>query len=137
MKKYYKMEKWNLSVSVMEERFLDIQAEKKAPGIMKKLKYNEDIESCPTDMETFIFNVCQPGTPWRTMLRDGLSEDLQYCVVTTKQENGNVINYVECGWRVRLPMEEYLMRKKKLSLKDKSQTLKKKDKERKHLDEED
>jgi hypothetical protein len=44
---------------------------------------------------------------------------------------------VECGGRVELPMVEYLMLKKKLSWKDKSQTLKKKDIERKHQHEED
>jgi hypothetical protein len=35
------------------------------------------------------------GTPWRTMLGDGLAEDLKYCLWTTRREPWNNINYVE------------------------------------------
>jgi hypothetical protein len=84
IKKYFKVDEWNPFVSAMEERFLDRQEERKALGKMRELKYKGDIESYLTDMETLNYKVCLVGTSWRTILRDGLSEDLQYCLSTTK-----------------------------------------------------
>jgi hypothetical protein len=68
----------------MEERFLDRKEERKALGKMREFKYKGDIESYLTDMETLNYKVCLVGTPRRTLLRDGLSEDLQYRLSTTK-----------------------------------------------------
>jgi hypothetical protein len=68
----------------MEVRFLDRQEERKALGKMREFKYKGDIESYLTDIETLNYKVCLVGTPWRTLLRDGLSEDLQYRLSTTK-----------------------------------------------------
>jgi len=84
MKKYFKVDEWNPFISAMKERFLDRQEERKALGKMRELKYKGDIKSYLTAMETLNYNVCLVGTPWRTLLRDGLSEDLQYCLSTTK-----------------------------------------------------
>jgi len=84
MKKYFKVDEWNPFVSLMVERFLDRQEERKALGKMRELKYKGDIESYLTDMETLNCKVCLVGTPWRNLLRDGLSEDLQYRLSTTE-----------------------------------------------------
>jgi hypothetical protein len=101
MKKYFKVDEWNPFVSAMEERFLERQEERKALGKMREVKFKGDIESYLTDMETHNYKVCLVGTPWRTLLRDGLSDDLQYCLSTTKREPRNYIDYSrECskGW---------------------------------------
>jgi len=76
MKKYFKVDEWNPIVSAMEERFLDRQEERKALDKIRELKYKGDIESYLTDMETLNYKVGLVGTPSRTLLRDGLSEDL-------------------------------------------------------------
>jgi hypothetical protein len=60
-------------------------------------------------METLNYEVCLVGTPWRTLLRDGLSEDLQYLLSTTKRKPRNDIDYVETVQRVGLAMEEFLI----------------------------
>lgn len=78
MKKYFKVDEWNLCVSAMEERFLDRQEARIALGIMWEPKYKGDIESYLMDVETLNYKVCLVGTTWRTLLRDGLSEDLQH-----------------------------------------------------------
>jgi len=78
MKKYFKVDEWNPFVSAMEEIFLNRQEERKALDKMRELKYMGDVESYLTDMETLKYKVCLVRTPWRTLLRDGLSEDLQY-----------------------------------------------------------
>jgi hypothetical protein len=135
MKKYFKVDEWNPFVSAMEERFLDRQEERKALGKMRELKYKGDIESYLMDMETLNYKVCLVGTPWRTLLGDGLSGDLQYRLSTTKQEPGNNIDYVESVGRVQLAMEEFLMLQKKDSSKDSSSSLKKTRKMRKHQEE--
>jgi len=109
MKKYFKVDEWNPFVSAMEERFLDRQEERKALGKMGELKYKVNIESYLTDMESLNYKVCLVGTPWRTLLRDGLSEDLQYRLSTTKREPRNDIDYVESIRKVGLAMEEFLM----------------------------
>jgi hypothetical protein len=70
----------------MEERFFDRQEERKALGKMRELKYKGDIVNYLTDMETLNYKVCLVGTPWRTLFRDGLPEDLQYQLSTTKRE---------------------------------------------------
>jgi hypothetical protein len=85
-KKYFKVDEWNPFVSAMEERFINRQEERKALGKMRELKYKGDIESYLTDMETLNYKVGLVGTPWRTLLRDRLSEDLQYRQSTTKRE---------------------------------------------------
>ena len=131
MKKYFKVDEWNAFVSTMEERFLDRQEERKAVGKMRELKYKGDIASYLPDMETLNYKVCLVGTPWRNFIRDGLSEDLQYHLSTTKREPRNDIDYVESGRRVDLAMEEFLMLQKKHSSKDSSSGPKKKDKKRK------
>jgi hypothetical protein len=59
------------------------------------------------------------------LLRDGLSEDLQYRLSTTKWEPRNDIDYVGSVWRVGRAMEEFLMLQKKHSSKDSSPSLKK------------
>jgi len=115
MKKYIKVDEWNPFVSAMVERFLNRQEERKALGKMRELKYKGDFESYLTDMETLNYKVCLVGTPWRTLLRDGLSEHLQYHLSTTKQEPRNDIDYVESIRRVGLAMEEFLMLQKKHS----------------------
>jgi hypothetical protein len=119
----------------MEERFLHRQEERKALGKTRKLTYKRDIESYLTDMETLNYNVCLVGTPLRILLRDGLSEDLQYRLSTTKREPRNDIDYVESVRSVGLAMEELLMLQKKHSLKDSSSGLKKKDNKRKRQEE--
>jgi len=120
MKKNSQVDKCNPFVSAMEERFLIRQEERKALGKMRELKYMGDIESYLMDMATLNYTVCVIGTPWRTFLRDGLSEDLQYRLSTTKREPRNNIDYVESTQWVGLAMEEYLKLQKKQSLKDNS-----------------
>jgi len=84
MEKYFIVDEWNPFVSAMEERFLDRQEERNALDKMRELNYKRDIESYLTDMETLYVKVGLMGTPWRTLLRDGLSDDLQYHLSTTK-----------------------------------------------------
>jgi hypothetical protein len=98
---------------------------------MRELKYKGDIESYLTDMEMLNYKVCLVGTPWRTLLRFELSEDLQYRLSTTKRKPQNNINYVESVRRVGLTMEEFLMLQKKHSLRDSSSSPKKEDEKRK------
>jgi hypothetical protein len=64
----------------MEETFVNGQEVRKAIGKITELKYMGDIESYLTDMETVHFMGYLVGTPWRTMLGDGLAEDLKYCL---------------------------------------------------------
>lgn len=92
---YLKVEEWNPFVSAMEERFFDRQEEWQALGKVREPKYNRDMESYLTDMETLNHTVCLVGTPLRTSLREGLSEDLQYRLSTTKREPRNDIEYVQ------------------------------------------
>jgi len=110
---------------------------KETPRQMRELKYMGDIESYLTDMETLNFKICLVGTPWRTLLRDGLSEDLSCCLATTKWQPRNSIDCVNNVWKIPGAMEEYLMLQKKQSLKDNSLTLKRRNKNRKCQDEED
>jgi len=102
---------------------------------MRELKYKRDIESYLTDMETLNYKVYLVGTPWRTLLRDGLPEDHQYRLSTTKREPRNDIDYGESVPRVGLAMEEFLMLQKTYSSKDSSSSAKKKNKKRKHPEE--
>jgi len=135
MKKYFEVDRCNPCLSAMEERFLDRQEERKALGTMRELKYKGHIESYLTDMETLNYKVCLVGTPWRTLLWDGLSEELQCSLSTTKREVWNDIDHVETVRRVAVAMEEYLMLQKKQSLKDNSSSFKIKDKKKKRHDE--
>ena len=96
-------------VSAVEERFLDRQEERKALGKMGELKYKGDIESYLIDMETLNFKVSLVGTPWRTLLRDRHSDDLNYRLLTTKWEPQNVINNMESVQHVGQANEELLM----------------------------
>ena len=105
MKQYFKVDKWNPFVSAMKERFLDRQEERNALGNMREPKYKGDIESYLTDMDTLNYKVCLVGNPWRTMVRDGLAEDLPYHLSTTKRKPRNDIDYVESVQRVVLSME--------------------------------
>jgi hypothetical protein len=137
MKKYFKVDEWNPFLSAMEKRFLDSQEERNALGQMRELKYKEDIESHLTDMETLNYEVCLVGTLRRTLLRDGLSQHLQYHLSTTKYEAQNDTDYVESIRRVGLAMDEFLMLQKKHSSKDSSVSNKKKDKKSKRQEERD
>jgi hypothetical protein len=114
----------------MEERFFDRQEERKALGKMRELKYKGDIVNYLTDMETLNYKVCLVGTPWRTLFRDGLSEDLQYQLSTTKREPQNDLDHVEIVRRVGIAMEELLKLHKKNSSKDSSSSVKYKDQKR-------
>ena len=98
---------------------------------MRELKYQGDIESYLTDMETLNYKVCLVGTPWRTLLRDGLSEDVQCRLSTAKREPRNDIDHVQSGRRVGLARVEYLMLQKKQSSRDITSSLKKQHKKRK------
>jgi hypothetical protein len=131
MKKYFKVDEWNPFVSAMEERFLDRQLGRKALGKMRELKNKGDIESYLTDMETLNYKVWLVETPWRTLLGDGLSEDLQYRLSTAKREPRNDVDNADSDRRVGLAMEEFLMLQKKHSSKDSSSGLEKKDNKRK------
>jgi hypothetical protein len=82
-------------------------------------------------METLMYKVGRVGTPLRTLLRDGLSDNIQNCLSTTKRELQNDIDYVESVRRVGFSMEELLMLPKKHSSKDSSPSLEEKAKKRK------
>jgi hypothetical protein len=61
------------------------------------------------------------------LFRDGLSEDLQYQLSTTKWEPRNDLDHVEIVRRVGIAMEEFLKLQKKNSSKDSSSSFKYKD----------
>jgi hypothetical protein len=83
MKRYFKVDEWSPFVGAIEERFLDRPEERKALGKMKELKSKGDMKSYLTDMEMLKYKVYLDGTPWRTLLRVGHSEYLQYRLSTT------------------------------------------------------
>jgi len=78
----------------MEERFPDSQAEQTTLGQMRELRDKDDIDDYLMDMETLNYKVCLVGTPWMTLLRDVLSEDLQSRLSTTIKQPRNDIDYV-------------------------------------------
>jgi len=136
MKKYFKVDEWNPLISAMEKRFLDRQEERKALGMISKLKLKGDIESYLMDMETLNYKVCLGSTHCWTLLTDGLSKELQYCLSTATWERQNGINYVERVRIVWLAMEGYLRLQMKQSSEDNCSSLRKKDKHRQYYNEE-
>jgi hypothetical protein len=107
-------------------RFLDRQEDRNSLGKMSELQYKGDIESYLTEMEMLNYRVNLVGTYRRTLLRDGLSENLQYRLSPTKRGPQNDIDYVESIQSIGLEMEEFFMLQKKHSSKDSFLSLRKK-----------
>jgi len=137
MNKYFKADEWNCIVSAIEDRFVDTQEQRTALGKMWELKHKGDIESYLLDTETLTYTIRLVGTPWRTLLRDGLSEDLQYCLSTTQRHPQTDRDCVDCVRMIGVPIAQLLMLQNKLSTKDSSSGFKKKNKKRQSQEEED